>query len=394
MCLFIVLCVALSSSASAAMPVDWRGDGRVRFVNDAASDFDRYTRAPTPARKRWMRRHYYRQRVYSSYFDTRSSWYRRGWVYRDLYAIYRGSELAKRHPEWILRDAAGKRLYIPFDCDGGSCTQYAGDVGNPAFRRHWIDKARRVFARGHYRGLHVDDVNLEFRVGNGQGDQIAPLDRRTGTTMTVGDWRRYVAEFTERIRAAFPKREISHNPIWFTPYDDDARRAHASANWINLERGATDAGLTGGAGRWGLETFLAHVDTLHSLGASVVFDSYAGTRPSAEYNLAAYLLVNQGRDGIRTEYRHTPRGWWSEAYDLDLGPSRGRRYEWLGLLRRDFERGYVLLNQPDRPPVIVPTPGTRSLDGVPTPTTTLPRARGAVKLIDWPLRTPAGSVRR
>lgn len=380
MCLFLVVCVALSSSATGATPIDWTGDGRVRFVNDAASDFDRYTRAPSRARKRWMRDHYYRQRVYSSYFDRRSRWYRRGWVYRDLHAIYRSSELARRHPRWILRDGHGRRLFIDFDCADGSCPQYAGDVGNPAFRRYWIARTRRALNRGDYAGLHVDDVNLSMRVSDGDGEPVVPRDRRTGQPMTDANWRRYVAEFTERIRAAFPRHEISHNPIWFVEEDDRVRRAHAATDWINLERGVNDDGITAGDGRFGLETFLAHVDGLHALGKHVVFDSYAGTRRSAEYNLAAYLLVNRGRDGIRTEYRHTPRGWWSEGYDLDLGPSRGSRYEWLGLIRRDFERGYVLVNQPDRPAIAVPTPGVRNLDGHPRETTTLDGASGVVLL--------------
>jgi hypothetical protein len=382
MCVFIVVCVALSASTvGAATPGEWVGDGRVRFINDAASDFDRFTRSPLAARKRWMRRHYYRQRVYSSYFDTRSRWYRRGWVYRDLYAIYEGSDLAERRPRWILRDRRGRRLYIPFDCDGESCPQYAGDVGNPAFRRYWIDRTRATLRRGTYVGLHVDDVNMELRVGDRDGDQVAPVDPRTGRQMTASTWRRYVAEFTERIRAAFPRREISHNPIWFASEDRSVRRANVAADWINLERGVNDEGLTDGDGRYGFETFLAHVDRLHAQGRHVVFDSYAGRRAPAEYNLAAYLLVNQDDDGIRTQFRHTPRGWWSAAYDLDLGPARGPRYEWRDLLRRDFARGYVLVNQPDRQTITVSTPRTKDLDDFSTPTTTLTGGRGVVRLI-------------
>jgi hypothetical protein len=380
MCLFVVLCVALSSSATAAAPVNWDGAGRVRFVNDAASDFDRFTRNPPPARKRFMRRHYYRQRVYSPYFDRRTRWYRRGWFYRDLYAIYRGSRLARSHPEWILRDGRGRPLYIPFDCDGGSCTQYAGDVGDPRFRAYWIRRARANFARGRYAGLHVDDVNMALRVGDGDGEPVAPIDRRSGQPMTLADWRRYVAEFTERIRAAFPRREISHNPIWFVTEDASVRRANAAADWINLERGVNDEGITDGDGRYGLETFLAHVDRLHALGRHVVFDSYSGARGPAEYNLAAYLLVNGERDLIRTEYRHTPRGWWRAAWDLDLGAPRGPRYEWNGLLRRDFALGYVLVNQPDRDPVTVATPDVVGLGGVPREQTTLGDAEGVVLL--------------
>ncbi len=370
----------LSPTVQAPAKTDDRSAGSVRFVNDAASDFDRFTRAPSTSRKRWMRRHYYRQRVYSPYFDQRSRWFRRGWVYRDLYAIYKGSVLARRRPEWILRDEHGRRLYIPFDCNGSSCPQYAGDIGNPAFRRYWIRRARRALDDGSYAGLHVDDVNMALRVGNRDGEAVPPVDQRNGRPMTLTAWRRLVARFVTQIRSAFPHHEISHNPIWFVSDDRWVRQAYDAADWINLEQGVTDDGLTEGDGRFGLETFLAHVDRLHELGKHVVFDSYAGTRASAEYNLAAYLLVNGKSDGIRTEYRHTPRGWWASAYDLALGAADGPRYEWNGLLRRDFKRGYVLVNQPDRPAATVTTEGAVDLDRKPRSTVSLPGASGIVLL--------------
>ena len=75
-----------------------------------------------------------RMLVFSPYFDSRLSWYPNGWVYKDLYAIGVGSSMASAHPDWILRDSAGQALYIPFACSGGTCPQYAGDVGSPAFR--------------------------------------------------------------------------------------------------------------------------------------------------------------------------------------------------------------------------------------------------------------------
>ena len=91
--------------------------------------------------------------------------------------------LAKEHPDWILKDASGSRLYIPYNCDGGACTQYAADIGNPGWRRHYIDPAKARIARG-YRGIFVDDVNLAFKVSNGTGQLVAPIDPRTGEPMT------------------------------------------------------------------------------------------------------------------------------------------------------------------------------------------------------------------
>ncbi len=140
------------------------------------------------------------------------------------------------------------------------------------------------------------------------------------------------------------------------------RRRHRSCpdgrRLVDIERGVSDGGLGAGGGRFGFETLLQHIDWLHARGKAVLFDAYTEDRHGAEYNMATYFLVNGTRDALRTNYRHTPDDWWS-GYDVDLGAAKGDRYESDGLLRRDFANGYVLVNQPGRPPVTVPPPAPR-----------------------------------
>lgn len=345
----LALALALTVAAAAPAPAAAAGDsaGTIRFVRPAQSDFDRHTQAPSASERTFMRSNFSRMRTYAPYFDSRLSWYPEAWTYKDLYAIYRDSDLADAHPEWILRDRAGRKLYIPFDCGGESCTQYAGDVGNPAFRAHWI-RAAVTQANG-YRGLFVDDVNMEPRVSHGNGDLVMPQDPRTGATMSEADWRRYVAEFTEEIRRALPRQEIVHNALWFAGHDDRfVRRQLEAATHIELERGLNDGGLTGGDGFWSYRRVMRHVDWLHSRGKGVVLDSYAQGESAVEYELASYFLISSGRDLVGTSWRATPGDWW-RGYEADLGSARGVRYEWNGLLRRDFERGFVLVNEPGSP---------------------------------------------
>ena len=116
------------STASAATSAA----GSVNFMRAAEGSFDTFTSNPTAAQQDWMKAHYSRMRAYAPYFDTRLSWSSKAWFYQSAYAIYPGSALDVEHPEWILRDAAGNKLYIPFGCSGGKCTQYAADIGNPA----------------------------------------------------------------------------------------------------------------------------------------------------------------------------------------------------------------------------------------------------------------------
>ncbi len=376
-----------AGSASAA------GEGKVRFVKDASADFDGYTSRPATAQADWMRSRFHRAKVYASYFDSRTSWYPSGWSYRDLYAIYEDSDVASQHPEWILKDAQGRNLYIPYGCSGGSCPQFAGDVGSPQFRAHWIASMRQRLDAGNYKGIYIDDVNMRFRVGDGNGDGADPIDPRTGQAMSFTTWRRYVAEFTEEIRAAFPNHEIVHNAIWYADQNDQyVKRAHQAADYIDLERGVNDSGITGGGGTWGYETYLGYVDKLHAMGKAVVFDSYAEDRAGAEYNLASYLLVNESRDGVGTSYRTTPDDWWSAGYELDLGAAQGRRYEWNGLLRRDFELGYVLVNQPGAGDASVSTTGAFNLDGQAQPTTRLDAGQGVILKGATTAPAPSGSI--
>jgi hypothetical protein len=355
--------------------------GAVRLFKRMDSSFDRYTSGASPESQAWMRERFFRAEVWSPYFDDKTSWYPQGLVSRNLYAIYLDDEeTLVAHPDWVLRDAAGSPLYIPFGCSGGACPQYAGDVGSPEFRRAWIERARSVLSRG-YGGLWIDDVNLEFRVGDGRGQFRAPMDPRTGQAMSAEDWRRYVAEFVEEIRAALPGVEILHNSIWFAApgrlNDPYVQRQIAAADRINLERGVNDPGLTGGTGPWSLRAFLSYIDAVHAAGRTVVLDGFDDSPAGREYNLAAYFLVSDAGDGLGVA-QATPDNWWP-MYDVRLGAPQSERRLWHGLLRRDFDRGVVLVNEPGAGTrtVVLDEPMVTSAGQV-TTSVTLAAGQGAV----------------
>jgi hypothetical protein len=178
--------------------------------------------------------------------------------------------------------------------------------------------------------------------------------------MTLADWRRYMAEFMELLRKNAPHAEIAHNAIWYAGSTSDVyiRRQIAAADYINLERGATDRGLVYGAGTWGFETFLAYVDFVHARGRSVILMDYGTSASDREFALASLFLVNGGRDMLASNQLAwtAPDTWWS-GYDTYLGQSNGSRVKWQGLLRRDFECGLVLANQPGAPVLTVALPG-------------------------------------
>jgi len=345
----IVIC-ALACALAGVQAGDAAADtaGTVHFVRSADSGFDQFTGNISSEAQAWLRAHMWRMMVWSPYFDQKTSWYGQGWMYDDAYAIYQGSSLASQHPDWVLKDANGANLYIPYGCSGGSCPQYAGDISNPAFRHNWIAEASAHMAHG-YRGLFVDDVNLEQRTGNGAGQQVAPIDRATGQPMSASAWRAYMAEFMAEIRGALPNAEIVHNALWFADgdagtNDPSIRREIESANYILLERGVNDSGLTGGSGPWSVNALFSYVDQVHALGRGIVMDGAAGDPHGMEYNLASYFLTSSGNDAV-SGAGQTPSSWW-QGWEVNLGEANGARYGWKNVLRRDFAGGIVLVNPP------------------------------------------------
>jgi Hypothetical glycosyl hydrolase family 15 len=354
--------------------------GTIRLARGADSSFDAYTKTPTPAQQTWMRSHYWRMRVFSPYFDSRLAWYHDSWVYQDAYAIYPDSPVVTSHPDWILRDPAGNKLWIQFACGGGKCTQYAADIGNPAFRTWWIAAAKTKLAAG-YRGLFVDDVNMAQRVSDGNGVYTQPLDPRTGARMDERAWQHYMADFMTEVRAALPAAEIVHNAIWTvgdaTP---DLKRQLAAANYIELERGFNDAGIVGGASKFGWQTLAGFIERRHAAGQGVLLDGRADTAAGRVYGLATYLLLNAGDDVIANDSASRPDAFWN-GFNANLGAARGARYKAGGVWRRDFAGGVVLVNEPGAPTRTVTVGASlRDLDGVARTAVTLGPASGAVLL--------------
>jgi hypothetical protein len=381
---FLLSLAALSARAAppAAEP------GHVYYQRLAAPDLDRWTNSPDKQAQRWFRDHFFRMGVFTPYFDSKTSWYPNALFYRNLYGLPPDSHAYGQHPDWALRDSRGHPLYIPWNCNGSTCPQYAGDIANPAFRQFWIDEARATLSHG-YLGLWIDDVNTEFRVSDGAGKQVAPMDRASGQPMTWAAWRGYVAAFAEQIRAAFPKAEIVHNSIWFAgpegTRDADAaiHRQIAAADNLNIERGiATDKGLTGGSGIWSVHALFDYIDRVHAAGRGVTLEEYNVDRRGLEYSLAGYFLISSGRDRIG-DGGTNPGNWWS-GFDVELGSPAGPRTWHDGIFQRTFSGGIVLLGEPGISPRKVSLPHAFSTLGKEKVTSVEIEARQGIILLNAP----------
>jgi hypothetical protein len=222
-------------------------------------------------------------------------------------------------------------------------------------------------------------VTLQPRLTDGVHRSARAIDLRTGRAVAPADWSRSVADFCAQIRAALPATEIVHDTLWAVDDENpDVQREIASADFLFFQHGFNDRTIRRRSGPGGLDVLLAHVDAVHARGKGVVFEGSGRTSSELEYNLAGYLLLDAGLDGVGSDRANGPSRWWT-GYDVSLGEAVGDRYAWRGVLRRDFTGGIVLLNAPGSPARSVSLPGTFvDLRGHTRSSVPLGPARGAV----------------
>jgi Hypothetical glycosyl hydrolase family 15 len=343
-------------------PVDEVEQGRLNVLVHAKTAFDPWTLPTDEPTWATLRSTYDAMIVYSPYFDQRAQLFENTFVYIDMYGLKVNNPnetIALDHPDWVLRTADGEPVYIPWGCESpNGCPQFAADVGSPEYQDDFVERVRRLVDLG-YQGIHIDDVNLAWRLSDSAGNRVTPLNPRTGAELTIDEWRSDVVDLMERVRSEFPGTRIMHNSIWFADSpdfaDDFVDRQIAAADVIMLERGANDAGLVRSDGQFGFGSFIKFVDRVHDLGANVLLlDQSATTDREQVFNLVTGLLVNDGGDFVSTQAydQMAPESLWS-GFRTDLGPATGSYSEQDGIWRRDFERGIVVLNEPDRETLVV-----------------------------------------
>jgi hypothetical protein len=269
------------------------------------------------------------------------TWYTgNGFFYLDSYAIYGNTNPAGATQAHALRDATGQL------CKLGGQWMYAADPGNADFRAKMVTYITTKLQMPQYDGVYLDDVNLDYAVSCPAG---GPIDPRTGQVMTPDNWKRYFVEFLEQIRNSTGKA-IIHNTVWYTlGFDDPYRlRELSAADYVEIEFGFVDRGMTGGTGTYSWSRKAQWIDLAHSRGAGVISQDFWHfemlTTTERKFGLANYLLFNEG--DYYSTFQNALPGDWDSAYDTDLGSALGARYAWNGLWRRDFERGFVLVNPP------------------------------------------------
>jgi|GEM_PF-3437504 len=184
-----------------------------------------------------------------------------------------------------------------------------------------------------YAGVFVDDANWSAAFPPSPGPPAA------------------LASLLVAIRAAEPGALIEMNSqyhdIWplMKSHDPNVERALGVVNLVTKEFGVgPTAGITTAQDYGELFQF---IDDLHSRGIHVVMtgDPNSNNVATMEYNLATYLLANDGGDFVNGE-KQTPGRWWP-GFAVNLGKAISQRERSpTGVWRRVFAGGVVYTVEP------------------------------------------------
>lgn len=341
--------------------------GKVRLARADSSDFNIFTSSLDSAVQQSVNQMFQRLLVYSPGFDSNKSWYDRGWAYTSLYGIP-VAEANATNDAYILRDQAGNRLYL-------EANVYAANILDQNYRTAFIDNAKTLVAKG-YRGLFIDDVNLNYKIQNAAG--TTAIAYQNGTQISLGEWQTAVGLFAEAIRSALPQTEIVHNSVWSADsagnyLSDSQTRVINSAQAQFIESGIHQTGLTGGTlGIMTIQNQKRFIDRVHVLNKSVILGGVPAALAEKEYALAYYYLFSAGVDFI-SDNNVTPSAPYA-GYALDLGAPVGPAVRDGSVWTRQFARGYVLLNEPGGFLQTVTTTGYKDLRGTMNTFTLQPRS--------------------
>ena len=192
-------------------------------------------------------------------------------------------------------------------------------------------------------------------MSDGWGNIVAPVHYNTSQVMTQEDWAMCFASFTSAVREALPPTtNIVHNSIWCAPDSSAVRAQIGSADYINLERGYSDTGLTGGTGTYSLHSFMNFIDLVHfCFGAAVIIEEY--NVANIDYAVAGYFLTNTGADLVGFNDLGLTAEGWPALCSADIGDADwgARTQAQPGVWTRHFTGGDVYLNEPGNPPATI-----------------------------------------
>jgi hypothetical protein len=228
-------------------------------------------------------------------------------------------------------DSDGAALYNPF----ASNERQAMDLRDQDYRDGFVADCLSVMADGGA-GMFFDDVNIATSRMFKRADGSAPLMNLDDASYATGaggvGWFGLLGDFYEyvitTVRATYPAAKFIFNPVWNDNTGSrwtDARWANlfsAGCDWVCIEHGAGDTGLTNGVtstSGFALRSQNTYIDQLHALGVSVMNYCDSSSADVREHEMCRYLDKRELNDMIGLWEEHVRWPAYDPIFDTDLG---------------------------------------------------------------------------
>ena len=290
------------------------------------------------------------------------------------------------HPDWFLLDVNGQRV----PASPGSDT-YRMDPGNPGWREFYLTRVLEYQARKGWSGLFLDNLEASLTDIQKYGFTLAKYPDDVSYQTAI----RGFLEYLNVNYARAHNRPMLANIIarrdeasWFSymPYLDGAMQ----------ERWAVDWTLSGYVSETQWKNDMALAEKTQNQGKHIILVAPGNETDTNRQNFAfaSYLLISNGKASFRysndTSYRQV---WLYHNYQVDLGTARGPRYQSGSSWRRDFTKGFVMVDPVSRTATISTNSPSAPITStaVPSPTslapTTTPIQATATRILQSPTPT-------
>lgn len=302
--------------------------------------------------------------------------------------------ISENHPDWFLLDVNGQRVLA----SPGSDT-YRMDPGSPGWREFFLTRVLDYQARKGWSGLFLDNLEASLTDIQKYGFSAAkyPDD---------ASYQAAIRGFLEYLRANYSQpynRPILANIIarrdeagWFAymPYLDGAMQERWAVGW-SLSQYVSET-------QWKNDMALA--EKTQNQGKHIILVAPGNETDATRQNFAfaSYLLISNGKAAFRySNDASYSRVWLYNNYQVDLGTPLGPRYQSGSSWRRDFTKGYVIVDpvshtatiSTDSPSLPITSTPISTTQAAPSPTPLAPTAtRTTVVPTATPIQATATSI--
>jgi hypothetical protein len=297
--------------------------------------------------------------------------------------------ISQNHPEWFLLDTAGNRMRT-----SPTSSYFRMDIGHAGWRSYFVTRLLEIQQQKGWTGLFLD--NVEASLSEVQRDGLVSAKYRDNVSYQAAVrgflqylYQNYTLPYNRPVVGNIIARQDDATWYSYMDYLSGAMQERWSVNWSLTEYVSES--------KWNSDLALA--EKTQSLGKHIILIAQGNQSDATrqQFAFASYLLISNGKAVFRYSEDDTyTQVWLYNNYNVDLGSPLGPRYKTGTSWRRDFTKGYVLVDPVSHAATISTTAAASTSTFTKAPTTvatntltkTPTKAPTTVMATNTPTKTP------